>query len=128
MRDWVNTIQRQSLEEIIADCRKERPTWSEVVVQTWCSAKKRLDYGFFSHTDRPEFNWKESIPSIAFPVLLVTADVSLGGIVSSEQAQWVEQTNSNFRVAHIPGVGHHVRFGDYATYMQEMRKFLQALP
>ncbi len=73
------------------------------------------------------FKWEESITSIAFPVLLVTADADLDGIVTPELAQWVIAQNPNFRLAHVPGVGHHVRFGDYATYMQAVRNFLEEI-
>jgi pimeloyl-ACP methyl ester carboxylesterase len=127
MQGWVDTIQRQSLEEIVAQCRQDHPTWDEVVVQTWCGAKKRLDKSFLTAQRPPLFAWQAAIPAIACPTLLVTADVELGGMVTPQLAEWVSMTNANFKLAHIPGVGHHVRFGAYDAYMQSVREFLYDL-
>jgi pimeloyl-ACP methyl ester carboxylesterase len=67
------------------------------------------------------------VPAISCPTLILTADPDKGGIVTPEVADEVCAANPNFRVAHIPGVGHHVRFGDQATYMRAVWAFLEEI-
>ncbi len=93
----------------------------------WCLGKKQLDLKFFSVTWNANTNWQEVVRSIRCPTLLVTADPEKGGIITPEVARMVTETNSNFRLAHIPGVGHHVRFENYALYIEAVRAFLKDL-
>ena len=111
----------------MGQCRTDHPGWPEIVVQMWCLGKKQLDLNFFSTAWNTSVNWQEVVQSIACPVLLVTADPEKGGIITTEVARMVVEMNPNIRVAHIPGVGHHIRFENYALYMDAVRTFLKDL-
>ncbi len=117
MKTWIQSLAEQPLEQVMAQCRVEHPAWPEIVVQTWCLGKK------WNLMD----NWQETARSIACPALLITADPEKGGIITPEAARRVAEVNPNFRVAHIPGVGHHVRFENHALYMDAVRAFLREL-
>ncbi|HEY3340611.1 MAG TPA: alpha/beta hydrolase [Anaerolineae bacterium] len=122
---WMLSLQNQTLEQVMAQCRVDHPGWPEMIVRRWCEGKKQLDPNFLASDNLTFGNWQDMIQSIACPTLLVTADPDQGGIVTPELAQQVMERNTHFRLVHIPRVGHHVRFGNHAEYMQALRSFLQ---
>jgi len=127
MAPWVDNITRLTLDELVAQTRREHPTWPEWVIETWCPAKKRVDPNILSILDIRGDDWPAGIPQLACPTLIVTADPDLGGIVTPAIAARAQALNPRCTVAHIPGTGHHIHFEDYATYMQHVQVFLQGL-
>jgi len=127
MAPWVDTIQRLTLDELIAQTRDEHPTWPEWVIITWTPAKKELDPNILSILRVPGSDWAENAHKLSCPTLVVSADPKLGGLVTPEIAARVQELNHLITVTHIPGTGHHVRFEDYETYMQTVRTFLGAI-
>jgi pimeloyl-ACP methyl ester carboxylesterase len=124
---WMMSLKDQSLEQVMAQCRVDHPTWPEIVVRRWCEGKKQLDLNFLA-TDTLSFaNWQDLLPSLTLPTLLITADPDQGGIVTPEVAQQAMAHNANIRLAHIPHVGHHVRFANHADYMQALKEFLKSV-
>jgi pimeloyl-ACP methyl ester carboxylesterase len=124
MAEWVRSLAVRGAEELMAECRAEHPNWSESVVRRWCEGKKQLDQNFLAIRDRAWSRWSVAVKAIRCPALLVTADPALGGLISPEMAQKIVTMNPLFQVAHIPGVGHHVRFGAEAEYTRVVRSFL----
>ena len=96
-------------------------------MQRWCEGKFLLDPNFFSVDNSFWGSWQDTVKAITCPVLLVTADPKKGGIITPAVARLVLQMNSSFRLAHIPGIGHHIRFGSYAAYMSAFNAFLNEL-
>jgi N-formylmaleamate deformylase len=127
MGQWILGLQKQTLEQVMADCRAEHPNWPEAIVRRWCEGKMQLDPNFLATARPASPNWQETVPQIACPVLLITADPDKGGIVTDDVARQVVEANPRVRVVHIPGVGHHIRFAEHAVYMQAVRTFLQEI-
>ena len=97
------------------------------MIQTWCSAKKRLDPNILSILNIRGAGWSAEVPQLTCPTLIITADPELGGIVTPGIAEQVLALNPLCTVVHIPDAGHHVRFEAYTTYMQSAQAFLQGL-
>ena len=127
MAPWVRTCVNSTLEELIAQSREEHPTWPEEVLQIWCAAKKRMDPNILTILRINGTDWQQTVPGITFPVLVVTADPDKGGIITPELAAKVGDLNNRFTIAHIPGTGHHIRFENYAAYMDSVRSFLKKI-
>ena len=127
MAEWVETITRQTLDELIAQTRIEHPTWPEWVINTWCPAKKQLDANILFALSVQGTEWLENVPKLTCPTLVVTADPEKGGLVTPAIAARVQELNDRCIVAHIPGTGHHIRFEDYETYMKNLNNFLQGM-
>jgi len=119
------SLQDQTLEQVMAQCRIDHPTWPEVIVHRWCEGKKQLDPTFLTTENFIGGDWRATAAAISCPTLIVTADPDKGGIVTPELAEQARAINPLIRVVHIPGVGHHVRFGDPATYMKAVWAFLE---
>jgi N-formylmaleamate deformylase len=127
MAGFVRSITSHTLEELMDQCRIEHPTWPEIVVQTWCGAKKRLDPNILSILRFEGSDWQEALKAIACPILVFAADPEKGGLITPAVAARVKELNSRVDVVTIPGVGHHIRFGNYMAYMQAFRSFLSRI-
>jgi N-formylmaleamate deformylase len=124
---WARSLATLSVEEIVAQNRPVHPTWPEPVLRAWCEAKVRLDQGFLSAWRPGAMPWQEVVRAISCPTLLITANPDKGGIVTPKLADKARAINSNLQVAHIAGVGHHIRFEDYDPYQAAVRAFLDEL-
>jgi len=127
MAEFMRHITTHSMRELVAECRSEHPTWPEMVVLNWCSAKKRLDPDILSILQIEGDDWQETVENIACPTLVFTADADKGGIVTPGVEARVKELNSRMTFVHIAGVGHHIRFGNYPAYMEALRAFLSSL-
>jgi pimeloyl-ACP methyl ester carboxylesterase len=127
MAGWVRTIAANTADQLMAQCRLDHPAWPEIVVQTWCAAKKRMDQNILSILRIDGADWQKTVPAIACPTLLFTADPERGGIITEAVAAKVSEMNSRFTIAHIAGTGHHIRFENYTVYMEALRSFLGTL-
>jgi N-formylmaleamate deformylase len=127
MAGLMRNIATHTLEELMEQCRSEHPTWPEIVVQTWCAAKKRLDPDILSILRVHGTDWLETVGKITCPALVFTADVEKGGIITPEVEARVKGLNSRITFVPIAGVGHHIRFGNYTAYMQALRSFLSRI-
>ena len=124
MSPWVDTITRLNLDELIAQTRTEHPTWPDWVINTWCPAKKRLDPNVLTTLINQSGTWQEFVPRFACPTLVLTADPERGGLVTPAAAAQIQELNPRVRIVHIKGVGHHIHFADYETFMKVLSSFL----
>jgi len=116
------------LEDIIAKCRKDSPTWDEVELPAWAESKQQFDINFIASRQeivRP--NWKDVAREFKVPTLLITAEVSKGAIVSPTIAEQALKINPLIQVATIAGAGHNIRREAFEDYMKAIRRFLKAL-
>jgi N-formylmaleamate deformylase len=123
---WMINLRQKNLDQVIAENRLEHPTWSEAYLRAWCQAKMELDLNFLAADSRWD-NWRETVPAIRCPTLLISADPSQGGIVTPEVESIARELNPNIRAVNFPGVGHHVRFAVHAAYLQAFTIFLDSL-
>ena len=120
---WMIDLRKKSLEQIMAECRQEHPTWPEAYVVPWCRGKVELDLNFLA-AENSMGSWQERIPRIKSPTLVITADPEQGGLVTPEVAITAQALNPIIRVVNFQGVGHHVRFAVHDAYMQVFKSFL----
>lgn len=124
--DWLSSIPGLTLEEVMAKCRFDSPTWAEVELRPWAESKKALDLNIFraESVRRP---WREVARAIDCPTLLITADVEKGAIISPAMAREAQALNSQIQVVHIPGAGHSIRREAYPAYLAAVRDFLSRI-
>jgi N-formylmaleamate deformylase len=65
------------------------------------------------------------LPRITCPALLITADPSLGAIVTDESAAALKALVPQVEIAHVPGAGHSIRRDKFVRYMTIVRAFLR---
>lgn len=121
---WLRGLQALPLEQAIAQCHEEHPTWPEMYLRPWTEGKQQLDLTFLTTENNGVSPWPATVLAIHCSTLLVTADPAQGGIVTPELAAEICAANPCFQLAHYPGIGHHVRFAVHEPYMQMLRAFL----
>lgn len=120
--EWIKGLKAQTREEIIADGKKSNPSWPEEEFGPWADSKMQLNMDVFK--DGPPFgSWREIVPRITCPTLLITADPARGAIVGPEDVREIEQVWHNGRVLHIDGAGHNIRREQYAPYIAAVKSF-----
>jgi N-formylmaleamate deformylase len=126
--EFLKVASTMSLDEIMAKCRKDSPTWQEIEVPAWAESKQQFDINFVSArmgAHRPD--WKGVVRSITVPTLLLTAETTKGAIVSPQITEQAQKINPLIQVAAIPGAGHNIRRESFDAYMEAVRSFLGTL-
>ncbi len=121
----VEAYARMTAEEIFAQGKKEHPIWSEAELAPWAESKKQFDPTLFTRLqiDRPSY--RELVPKIACPTLLITAE---NGIVSRavvETAEDLWACEHPFRCVRIPGAGHNIRREQFQEFCRAVTSFLK---
>jgi pimeloyl-ACP methyl ester carboxylesterase len=111
--------------EIVRAGRLESPTWDEVEFDGWATAKQRISpYMGSRRKDMPRRNWKETFAAIECPVLLLTADASLGARITPDVQREADKLLKRGTVVNIPNAGHNIRREQFEAYITNVRSFL----
>jgi N-formylmaleamate deformylase len=116
-----------TLEDVIAEGRKENPRWSEAEIVPWAKAKTQFDPTLFSRLQLDSPTYEELVPQIQCPTLLITSD---GGLVSADVARnalklW--KSTKPFRWVRIEGAGHNIRREQFEAFIEAVNRFLQEI-
>lgn len=124
---WLSELRKLPREEIIAQQRKAAPRWSEGELGPWADAKLRFNLGVlgaFGASPAASVDWGKIVSRIKCPALLITADTSMGAIVSRESAEVLQAKIPQLQIAHIPEAGHNIRREQRERYLDAIKKFL----
>lgn len=112
-------------EGIIARGRRQHPEWAEEEFGPWADSKLQVSERFSGAVrfpERPE--WRELLPKVTCPVLLITSDPERGGIVTPELAQEASRLLPTLKHVRIQGAGHNIRREQFDAYLKAVRVFL----
>ncbi len=129
MMEWARKLPSQSIEELETINRKDHPAWTDEMIHLMSESKKQFDPTFMDmllrslHRNRSE--WVSTIGAICFPLLLITGNPELGGIVTSEVAARIHALNHKVLIKNVPDVGHLIRFDKFDEYMSALLAFLE---
>lgn len=117
-------ILSQTVEEIKADGHRDNPIWSEAELIPWAESKKQYDPSLFSvlRIDRPTY--RELVPRIKCPLLLITSE---NGIVRPEvaaNAKILWKSKNPFTWVKIDGAGHNIRREQFNKFIEAVTNFL----
>ncbi|MEN9935050.1 MAG: hypothetical protein RLZZ387_1629 [Chloroflexota bacterium] len=119
-------MQRMPRDELLRKGRAEHPTWPEDQDAPWADAKTQVNPDIFETADGILIDWQAVVPRIACPLLLITGDPELGGIVTPDVSREVQSLLPGAQVAHIAGAGHSVRRDRRDSYLAAVHAFLAA--
>jgi pimeloyl-ACP methyl ester carboxylesterase len=121
IRRVVQGAKADGLEATISRGRAASPTWPEEEFEPWGQAKVQVSWSFLDDLSRvsttPE--WLDQLPRVTCPVLLVTSDPELGGIVNPAVA-------AEAQVVRLTGAGHNIRREQFGPFVSAARTFLAA--
>ena len=116
---------QMSRDQIIADGRKEHPNWPDEEFEPWSLAKQRVRLETAAVVRPPEGQtWRQALPKVQCPALLITADPELGGIVTPEVAAEAKSLLPSLQVVRLRGAGHNIRREAFDEYVTAVRQFL----
>lgn len=109
--------------ELIAECWARNPGWHEDELGPWAEAKLQLSphIAQLGPSAKP---WREIVPQVACPILLITADPAKGGIVTPETAKEAASLWREGRVVHIEGAGHSIHRDRFEAFIAAVKGFL----
>jgi len=127
--EWAKELGSKTLEDLLAQYRVGQPHWPEELVRLMAESKRQLDPAIIDtlveKVNRVGSDWLTTIQDIAHPMLLLTANPELGGIVTPEVVARVRQLNPRVTIVNVPDVGHLIRYDNYAAFMDALRAFLR---
>jgi N-formylmaleamate deformylase len=123
--DWLLELQDRPLEDVMAKCRKENPTWPEVELRPWAVSKQEFDLNFLQVGALPRGDWRDTAKALDCPTLLITAVKRKGAIIDKETAKLAKSLNKKIQVVYIPKAGHSIRRENYPAYIAAVKKFLK---
>jgi N-formylmaleamate deformylase len=121
---WLLELEGNPVEKVMEKCRKDNPTWAEIELRPWAESKLQFDLNFLQIQRILQRSWKEVVPEIDCPTLVITADPKKGALVTPEMAKMIVEMNPRFRVVKIKGAGHSIRRENFKDYMQAVEDFL----
>lgn len=118
---------RKPIEQVMARCRKQNPTWSDVDVATWAPAQvafgRNLTDGKLEKISL-KIDWHAIFPMVSCPVLLI---IPSRGMMSLDTARRIAKEFPDARIAYIDGAGHSVRREQYEAYMNALVPFCKGI-
>jgi pimeloyl-ACP methyl ester carboxylesterase len=125
MRQNAAEMRALGREGIIARGREQHPNWAEEEFGPWADSKLQVSERFSGAMRVPERpDWRELLPKVRCPVLLITADPERGGIVTPQAAAEAAQLLPGLKVVRLSGAGHNVRREQFDAYLKAVRAFL----
>jgi len=123
IRRNVEVAQTQGREAAIARGRSLNPTWSEEEFGPWSEAKARVSRQFLETLTGGGrmLDWRELLPRVQVPVLLVTSDPERGGIVTPEAAAEAKRLLPSLEVVRLTGAGHNIRREQFEAFVAAVR-------
>lgn len=129
---WAKSLAERTYDELLAECRRDNPSWPDELRQFMCQSKKQLDQRIIEplaeKLHKNGIRWLDELKDITMPLLLITGDRDRGAFVSQEMAQEAQRTNPLVKTAHIPGTGHLIRYDNQKSFMTYLSEFLNNLP
>jgi pimeloyl-ACP methyl ester carboxylesterase len=117
----------RSVAALIAAGREERPTWAEIEFGAWAKAKLQVSLEALQMITELEPHWRETVANISCPVLLLSGDPELGGLVTAEVAAEAIRRCPHLKVVHLEGAGHNIRREQFERFMDEVTAFLAVI-
>lgn len=125
---WVDSLKTKTRDELVAENRRDHPTWPDDLVLAMAAAKKQLDPNIVAvmagRMHSPEAPWETTLASLRLPILLFTGSVDRGGIVGPDLVAEVVRLNPAVEVVPVPQAGHLIRFDQPTAFLGALRPFL----
>ncbi|HZR00736.1 MAG TPA: alpha/beta hydrolase [Chloroflexota bacterium] len=117
-------LKEMTREQLIAFARERHPTWAEEELGPWADAKLQVS---LKHVNAPrsQLDFRELLPKVTVPILLITSDPERGGGVTPEAAEEAKRIHPDTTVVRLSPAGHNVRREQFAGFVEAVRAFLR---
>ncbi len=122
---WIDSMQTQSLEQLVVRCTLDNPTWQAGELVPWAQAKHDLCARIPWYEPTRLVSWQTLVRQLRVPALLVLGDPAKRAILTATDAVQARTLSSMIEIAYIRDVGHCVRREAPAAYESLIREFAQ---
>jgi N-formylmaleamate deformylase len=123
MREWFNQIKSLTWEELRIERHNENPTWTEEELSYQADSMVNVSPHVVQIFDQSEPPWRDALPKINCPILLLTGDPE-NGLIASQDVQAMSALWQDGRVIQIEGAGHMVHYDRYEPFIEAVQTFL----
>ncbi|MBN1538380.1 MAG: alpha/beta hydrolase [Anaerolineales bacterium] len=124
-REWLICLQVNAWEDALRKLREESPKWSELDAKLSLDARRQFEMDLFNYFPPERMEWRNAVPYLNIPFLLLTSHPERGGVVSPEIARETIRLAPSGRWVQFPEVGHSIRFDDFEAYFKAVKAFLK---
>jgi pimeloyl-ACP methyl ester carboxylesterase len=111
-------------DQLIAHARQQHPTWAEAELGPWADAKLQVSPKHVNAA-RSQLDFRELLPTVTVPILLIMSDPESGGGVTPEAAAETKRMHPATTVVRLSPAGHNVRREQFAGFVEVVRAFLR---
>jgi len=123
-RDNVAADKQRSDSDLLARIREEGPNWHEIEITTKFDAIRQVDIRVFERLTLSRREWRDVLPEIQCPALLLWAD---HGIVNEEVAAAAAELAPTLTARRIADAGHCIQRDQFDAFIGAVRDFLEEL-
>ncbi len=127
---WLESNKRKTRDELLNECRTQKPGWPEAEFNPWADSKHRFSLrvaGLIDPPDMVSINFPELLKHISCPVLFISADPERGAASNEDAIAQLKEYVPQLQVAHIPQAGHNIRCDQPTRYLEVVQQFLNGL-
>ena len=117
-------LKKLSFKEIREYTLAKHPTWNETYVEAYAMSKILASENIFKIIDTIDLRWRDDLEKGQCPMMLITADVDRGAIITPETSQWIHEKHPEIEIVHTPNVGHSPHREDYPLVFNAILRFL----
>jgi len=111
-------------EQLIEHARQAHPAWAEDELGPWADSKLQVSPRHVG-APRAQLDFRELLPKVTVPILLITSDPERGGGVTPEAAAEAKRIHPETTVVRLSPAGHNVRREQFDGFVEAVRTFLR---
>ncbi|NDJ74907.1 MAG: alpha/beta hydrolase [Chloroflexi bacterium] len=112
--------------QLIEKQRLEEPDWNDADYEVWANAKPRVSSQVARFIETMG-GWREIVPCIVCPLLLITANPERGAVVTPDVSAEIVSLARSGRSVCIDEAGHSIRRDRFEAYMVTVRAALKEM-
>jgi N-formylmaleamate deformylase len=117
----------KSKDELLAEGRRANPKWSDAELAPWAEAKCQFDPNLFKNMSMDGPSYKELVPKINCPTLLMISETGIVKPEAAKQAEKLWKSKYPFQWVQIKGAGHNIRREQFEKVKEVIGKFIENL-
>jgi len=123
MQQWFLGLSALTREEFIVKFREDNPDWLDEEVTLLAETKVQVSPHVVQTFDQPEPPWRDALPQITCPILLIIGDPTKG-VFTPDDALVATSLWRQGRVVQIDGAGHMIHYDRYEQFVEAAQSFL----
>ncbi len=126
-RQYLAGLSKKTIDELIAECHRDNPLWSEAEIKPWAESKHQFDPALFSMMALDPRSYQELVPLIKCPALLIISETGLVSRAVAEDAAKLWKSKQPFRWVYLKGAGHNIRREQFQGFQDALFSFLKEI-